>query len=580
MTLYENFNTSNQTSPHFEKHENFVIDLKSPGCTVVQTLNFEDRCRFVETTLECHEEAQLVDYTHFFYCTINAKHWTEEAFGVFLLFLVCLYMFAFVGTTTDKFFCPPLKMITKKFGISQNFAGVTLLAFGNSVPDIVSGLVGVTGDVGTMYSDLMGSAMFITAFIAGVIVYLKPMQVEATTFTRDIGFHILAVAYIDYAIKSDRFVSITESIVILSIYGCYFTTVIMDQVILVRTLKSLERKLKQQDNITAQRLKKLQEEAGIEIVFKPRPGIKIYIGETAETTNRTNEKMLLQFLNSLNPVDMDDWRQSGLISRTFVVLKIPINLFLCILVPAVDFNLEQDGWSKLLNCLQIVIMPAAICAITVSEYTIFGFSWPIFTMFLTTPICIVVFCVTRTDKRPSFHIFFAIFSMVGSIFLVRIFTKEIINVLDVLGIITFNSQSFLGCTFMAWGDQIGDLIASIAISQQGYQKMGFAACIAGPLFYLTIALGGTCLYKTLQNEDHVFLVPQGSMGENCTIFLMLNLIGLLFAATSTNFYVRKSIGINLIITYGIFLLYCLLGEYQLIHPFGTDHSEDYGLTYL
>ncbi|XP_055905719.1 mitochondrial sodium/calcium exchanger protein-like [Eupeodes corollae] len=583
MVLYENFNTSNQSSPHFEKHENFVIDLKSPGCTVVQTLKYEDRCRFVETTHEC-QEYQLIDYTHFFYCTINARHWTEEVFGVFLLFLVCLYMFAFVGTTTDKFFCPPLKMIAKKFGISENFAGVTLLAFGNSVPDIVSSLVGVTEEGGTLYSDLMGSAMFITAFISGTIVWLKPMQVEAATFTRDISFHILAVVYIDYAIRSNRYITITESVMILSIYVFYFTIIVMDQVILVRTLKNLQKKLKQQDNITdaqARRLKKLEEEAGIEIVFKPRPGMKHYIGESTElSTDATNEKMFLQLFRTLNPVNIDDWRQSGFFSKFCIVYEIPINIILFTLVPAVDYNVEQDGWSKLLNCLQIVLMPAAICAVTLQEQTMFGFSMPIFTMFLTTPICVVVFLITKTNKRPPFHIAYSFFSMIGSVFLVRIFTREIICVIDVVGIITFNSQSFLGCTVLTWGDQIGDLIASIAISQQGYQKMGLAACVAGPLFYLTIGLGGTFLYKTLDNEDHVFLVTQGSMGENCSVFLMINLILFLFATLSTNFYVRRSIGINLVIIYGLYFFYCVLGEYQIIHSFGTDHSEDYGLIYL
>lgn len=60
--------------------------------------------------------------------------------------------------------------------------------------------------------------------------------------------------------------------------------------------------------------------------------------------------------------------------------------------------------------------------------------------------------------------------------------SEIVQILYVLGIVTNCSNAFLGCTILAWGNSIGDLISNIALSRQGYQKMAFAASIGGPLF--------------------------------------------------------------------------------------------------
>lgn len=44
------------------------------------------------------------------------------------------------------------------------------------------------------------------------------------------------------------------------------------------------------------------------------------------------------------------------------------------------------------------------------------------------------------------------------------------------------SNSFLGCTLLAWGNGIGDLISNAALALHGYQKMAFAACYGGPFF--------------------------------------------------------------------------------------------------
>lgn len=59
---------------------------------------------------------------------------------------------------------------------------------------------------------------------------------------------------------------------------------------------------------------------------------------------------------------------------------------------------------------------------------------------------------------------------------------EIVSIMYVMGIITRLSNSFLGCTLLAWGNSVGDLIANVNLARNGYEKMGFAACIGGPLF--------------------------------------------------------------------------------------------------
>lgn len=64
------------------------------------------------------------------------------------------------------------------------------------------------------------------------------------------------------------------------------------------------------------------------------------------------------------------------------------------------------------------------------------------------------------------------------------------------------------------------------------------------------------------------------MGPNCTIFLFFILFFTLMAFLLTNFVARRSIGIFMFSLYTLFFMYCGLGEFNMIHPFGTDHLDE------
>ena len=56
-------------------------------------------------------------------------------------------MFLSLGITADGFFVPALTHISANFRLSDNVAGVTLVAFGNGAPDIFSA-VGLSAKMG------------------------------------------------------------------------------------------------------------------------------------------------------------------------------------------------------------------------------------------------------------------------------------------------------------------------------------------------------------------------------------------------------------------------------------------------
>lgn len=52
----------------------------------------------------------------------------------------------------------------------------------------------------------------------------------------------------------------------------------------------------------------------------------------------------------------------------FIFIQLPILLLLNISIPVVDNSLEMNGWSKLLNTLQIIILPLVIVFVSDGTY--------------------------------------------------------------------------------------------------------------------------------------------------------------------------------------------------------------------
>lgn len=86
-----------------------------------------------------------------------------------------------------------------------------------------------------------------------------------------------------------------------------------------------------------------------------------------------------------------------------------------------------------------------------------------------------------------------------------------------------------------------------------------------------LGVGLTFIVKALGSNKNQAHVREGAMGPNCVIFLIIVLFFTLLAMLFTNFRARKSIGVYMILLYGLFLLYSILCELEVMHPYGTDH---------
>ncbi len=86
--------------------------------------------------------------------------------------------------------------LARNFGISERVIGLTIVAFGTSLPELAGTLVAARrreGDI--ILGNLIGSNIFNILFILGVTIQVRPIQVEAETAELDLavmlGFSLL-----------------------------------------------------------------------------------------------------------------------------------------------------------------------------------------------------------------------------------------------------------------------------------------------------------------------------------------------------------------------------------------------------
>ena len=110
-------------------------------------------------------------------------------------------------------------------------------------------------------------------------------------------------------------------------------------------------------------------------------------------------------------------------------------------------------------------------------------------------LSIVIALGTSKTEAPKMHVFwiFQIWSFIMSMMWLYMLANLIIDLVELFGIITGVSSILLGLTLLSWGNSVGDVFTSIAISKKGLGEMALTGCLAGPIFNIMLGAGITTL---------------------------------------------------------------------------------------
>lgn len=215
------------------------------SCSNVNVVPRNDQCAFVRQ--HCNDEEHAIgriNYLSVYYCQLGFLHsmLIVPVVGTLVLFFVSL------GLTASEFLCPNLYTISKFLSLSDNLAGLTLLALGNSAPDVLSTYKAMSVDSGALaLSELMGAALFITTVVIGSMAVIHPFKVPTKLFVRD-GSFFLFVSCVLFASLLNSQLSVFNCIFLVGAYVVYVVMVVFVHSVAKRKSKRMLRDQRSRNN--------------------------------------------------------------------------------------------------------------------------------------------------------------------------------------------------------------------------------------------------------------------------------------------------------------------------------------------
>ena len=182
-----------------------------------------------------------IDYIHLYKCEFK----NFEFLFIFLVVIWIVILIDVLGKTASEYFTPTLASISIKWKLSDNFAGVTLVALANGAPDIFSSVIGLTttGSADVSIGALLGGGLFVCTVVVGSIAVLSPCKLSGLYFTRDSLFLLITVITLALLGAHEKITLFSA----LSLCGIYFTYILL--VLITPCLESYQTKYLCDQNI-------------------------------------------------------------------------------------------------------------------------------------------------------------------------------------------------------------------------------------------------------------------------------------------------------------------------------------------
>lgn len=113
------------------------------------------------------------------------------------------------------------KEIARSFGMTETLIGLTIVAIGTSLPELVTSLVAAhKGETGLAIGNAIGSNLFNVMFILGISSVIRPITVNVASLYDMIILIVISVLTYIFSLSSKRITRI-EGVVMISIYVLY-----------------------------------------------------------------------------------------------------------------------------------------------------------------------------------------------------------------------------------------------------------------------------------------------------------------------------------------------------------------------
>ncbi len=213
------------------------------NCTHELLHSFNDSKLACEYLEYCNYEYDYFTLLKFNYCLVeNRQYITWPLIGV--VFLLCFY---FLSTSVDEYVSRIVGRMSVKLNMSQNLAGLTLLAFGNQVADITVAMVSggeEEGGIEASLSTILGADSLVIGLVMPTVIFLgNGVIVKGQNFTRDLLTYLIALILIFALGIFSRSLNLIYGLIIFGLYIVYVALcIVMEKIENSKKSKNLPKK--------------------------------------------------------------------------------------------------------------------------------------------------------------------------------------------------------------------------------------------------------------------------------------------------------------------------------------------------
>ena len=178
--------------------------------------SFKNKCEHVRNFCS----GEFFNLLSLHYCYIQNYSFITLTISIFIL-LLC---FSFLSSTGNNYLANILGILSEKLHMSQNLAGLTLLALGNQAPDIaVAILAGGDANEGVeaSLSSLLGGGFIVVGLVLSTVIFLGDgVSVLSYNYLRDLGVYLIGMTVLILIGKNGKF-RFWQCLLQLSLYVVY-----------------------------------------------------------------------------------------------------------------------------------------------------------------------------------------------------------------------------------------------------------------------------------------------------------------------------------------------------------------------
>ncbi|KAG7692160.1 hypothetical protein KL951_005069 [Ogataea haglerorum] len=518
-------------------------------------------CQFILDTCD----RSNFKYLELYYCSGFLSQMPAWVIVGMLMVLISTLFFV-LGFLASNCLTPNLTFLARLLNLGEKLSGLTLLAFANGSPDILSTWIAMnSGSTALAIGELLGSANFALTVVVGSMAIVRPFTVDYTSFVRDVAL-FLTLVVLSLLFLLDGKIKLPESIAMCLLYATYILiSFLSPDKLLAETRPKVQDHTSAETEATAvdafeQNIESL--ETGQSFRLSLADSIKLAFrtcdlkhianycrGESGDEPVQTGQyDVPLPLHIVITPAD-DDTPQSPVsdedrllpparLSRTSSVASAasittilsaePVEVsWKTKLVPNYGrLALRNKPFESLFN---IATLPLAFCInlavpTPANSRREFDLNVRLFhVQLLLTPLVVLhelsshVLQLTAALFAANLvfsalghsvyrRLFPAISALVGFVNVLNLITaaaSEIVNILKNTGTIYGVDESVLGLTVLSMGNSIGDLITNSTLSSLGLALTGLHACFGSPLLYILFGVGLSSLVVSIKTGSPV-----------------------------------------------------------------------------